>query len=275
MVLTGREAFCDELAKAGAQDERVVCLETLWGGTGHPFEAAHPERFFALYAAEAAMVQMARGLAVAGFRPFATLVAPEATVGAKENLRLTLDYLEAGASVLAPYGRPPEDLLALRALAGVTVAAPYGEAEMRAVVRAAARSGRPHYIQTGRDTRYASPGWPGPELPLLNWVVAGEPDVPCLLSVGEPGAELALRAGEEVPGTAHARLVYVDDAHLAAAAAELALRHRVFVVVGDMGPGGVAQALAPLLAGCVVTGVRVEEGMAGVLAAAGVDRVGG
>lgn len=77
-----------------------------------------------------------------------------------------------------------------------------------------------------------------------------------------------------MPGTAHARLVYVDDAHLAAAAAELALRHRVFVVVGDMGPGGVAQALAPLLAGCVVTGVRVEEGMAGVLAAAGVDRVG-
>ncbi|MFI7011979.1 transketolase [Streptomyces sp. NPDC050145] len=275
MALAGRAAYCEELAKAAAEDERVVCLEALSVEGRHPFEQSHPDRFFALHAAEAAMVQMAAGLATAGFRPFATLVPPEPGADTKENLRLTLDYLRAGATVLAPYDHPPEDLTALRRQPGVTIAAPYGEAEMRAVVRAAVRSGRPHYIQTGRDTRYESPAWGAGELPLLNWVSAGEAGGACLISVGEEGTRLALRAQSMAPELAHVRLVYLDDEHLADVTRQLAEKHWEFTVIGDLGRGGVRQALGPLLPGCVVTGVRVEDGPAGVLAAVGVGRVGG
>ncbi|MDG4859453.1 transketolase [Streptomyces sp. T-3] len=275
MALTGREAFCDELAKAAAEDERVVCLETMQGRDGHPFQAAHPDRFYTLHAAEAVMVQMAAGLVIAGFRPFATTIPFSASASTKENLRLTLDYLEAGVSVLAPYDRPPEDLATLRRQPGVTIAAPYGEAEMRAVVRAATRSGRPHYIQTGRATRYVSPGWGGGELPILHEVSAGRPGAPCLISVGEEGTWLALLAQAEAPELGHVRLVYLDVENLTVAAAELRARQGAFVVVGDHGPGGVLETLGPLLTGCEVTGVRVEEGLAGVRAAVGVGRVGG
>src|SRR5699024_4941268 len=124
------------------------------------------------------------------------------------------------------------DLAVLRSIPGVTIAAPYGEQEMRAVVREAAASGRPHYIRTGRNAAYESLGvatTPGG----VTWASDGLPDGPCLVSVGEEGTRLSRAACVRRPDLAHAHLTYLDREHLDAAAAELGDRHRSFLVVEE------------------------------------------
>jgi transketolase len=270
--LSGRDAYRDELTLLAAGDERILCLEADLGGKGHPFQAAHPDRFFNLGIAEGAMVDMAAGLAAGGYRPFVSTFAPFAALRAAESLKLTLGYLNAGVTVVAPYAGVSgawfgtthhclEDLAVLRSVPGVTIAAPHGEAEMRAVVRAAAHSGRPYYIRTGRNARYASLDLPQGELPLVNWEFRSDTDAACLVSVGEEGTRLALEARAAVPGVAHAHLVHLDHEHLTRAAAELARHHSRFVVVEEhRGQGGVAEALALLLPRCEVTSVSADRG---------------
>ncbi|MEU8467853.1 hypothetical protein AB0F30_07975 [Streptomyces sp. NPDC029006] len=270
--LSGRDAYRDELTLLAVRDPSILCLEADLGGKGHPFQAAHPGRFFNLGIAEGAMVDMAAGLAAGGYRPFVSTFAPFAALRAAESLKLTLGYLNAGVTVVAPYAGVSgawfgtthhclEDLAILRSIPGVTIAAPYGEAEMRAVIRAAARSGRPHYIRTGRNARYASLDLPaGDELPPVVWEFQADPDAVCLVSVGEEGTRLAVEARTRTPGTAHAHLVYADHEHLTRSAAELACRHSRFVVVEEhRGQGGVAEALALLLPRCEVTSVAADR----------------
>ncbi|MFD7257238.1 transketolase family protein [Streptomyces sp. NPDC059874] len=271
MSLSGRDAYRDELTRIAAEDASVVCLEADLGGKGHPFEAAHPDRFFNLGIAEGAMVDMATGLAVAGYKPFVSTFAPFAALRAAESLKLTLGYLAAGVTVVAPYAGVSgawfgtthhclEDLAILRSIPGVTIAAPYGEAEMRAVVREAARTGRPHYIRTGRNAAYTSLDRDGDVPPPVNWESRDDSDEVCLVSVGEEGTRLALEARQASPGTSHAHLVYLDHEHLTSAAAELARHHRRFVVVEEhRGQGGVAEALALLMPECEVTSVAAGQ----------------
>ncbi|WP_328223136.1 transketolase family protein [Streptomyces sp. NBC_00310] len=271
VTLSGRDAYRDELTRLAASDDTIVCLEADLGGKGHPFQAAHPERFLNLGIAEGAMVDMAAGLAAGGHKPFVSTFAPFAALRAAESLKLTLGYLAAGVTVVAPYAGVSgawfgtthhclEDLAILRSVPGVTIAAPYGDTEMRAVVREAVRSGRPHYIRTGRNATYESLPALGDELPLVNWEFRAGPEDVCLVSVGEEGTRLALAARRAVPGTAHAHLVYLDHEHLTEAAAELARHHARFVVVEEhRGQGGVAEALALLLPSCRVTSVSADR----------------
>ncbi|MFI2608570.1 transketolase [Kitasatospora sp. NPDC018619] len=270
MTLSGRDAYRDELTALAAEDDTIVCLEADLGGKGHPFQAAHPDRFFNLGIAEGAMVDMAAGLAAGGYKPFVSTFAPFAALRAAESLKLTLGYLNAGVTVVAPYAGVSgawfgtthhclEDLAVLRSIPGVVIAAPHGEAEMRAVVREAVRSGRPHYIRTGRNAQYRSLDWEGAQPPLVNWEHRAAPDEVCLVSVGEEGTRLALAAREARPGPAHAHLVYLDHGHLAGAAAELSRHHRRFVVVEEhRAQGGAAEALALLMPGCEVTAASAD-----------------
>ncbi|MEV6942369.1 transketolase [Streptomyces sp. NPDC051172] len=259
MTLSGRDAYRAELTALAAEDPRIVCLEADLGGKGHPFQEAFPERFFNLGIAEGAMVDMAAGLAAAGLKPFVSTFAPFAALRAAESLKLALGYLAAGVVVVAPYAGVSgawfgtthhclEDLAVLRSIPGVTIAAPYGEEDMRTVVRAAAESGRPHYIRTGRNAAYRSLPRTTDALPLVNWARYSDPDAPCLVSVGEEGARLALAVSEHRPELAHAHLTYLDREHLALAAQELGDRHRAFLVVEEhRQEGGVAEALALLM----------------------------
>lgn len=270
--LSGRDAYRDTLTRLAETDERILCLEADLGGRNHPFATAHPDRFFNLGIAEAAMIDMAAGLAAAGYRPFVSTFAPFAALRAAESLKLTLGYLAAGVTVVAPYAGVAgawfgtthhclEDLAVLRAIPGVAIAAPYGEREMRVVVRAAAESGRPHYLRTGRNARYRSLPFDGVEVPLVNWDADPGTAQVCLVSVGEEGTRLCLEARRQRPELAHAHLCYLDHPRLALAAEELGHRHRRFVVVEEhRAQGGIAEALSLLLPRCVVSGVNAGDG---------------
>jgi transketolase len=270
--LSGRDAYRDELTRLAEADERILCLEADLGGKNHPFATAYPDRFFNLGIAEATMIDMAAGLAAAGYTPFLSTFAPFAALRAAESLKLTLGYLAAGVTVVAPYAGVSgawfgtthhclEDLAVLRSIPGVVIAAPYGEQEMRAVVAAAAASRRPHYLRTGRNAAYSSLPWRGAEVPLVNWDADPAGAEVCLVSVGEEGTRLCLEARQQRADLAHAHLCYLDHAHLRDAAAELARAHTRFVVVEEHRPqGGIAEALSLLLPGCAVVGVNAGDG---------------
>lgn len=272
MTLPGRTAYRDELTKIAANNPRVLCLEADLGGRGHPFASEYPDRFFNVGIAEGAMIDMAAGLAEGGYQPFVSTFAPFAALRAAESLKLALGYLGAGVTVVAPYAGVSggwfgtthhclEDFAVLRAIPGVTVAAPYGEEEMRAVIRRAARTGDPHYIRTGRNAAPVSLPWEGADPPLVNWDDAGaEAGRTCLVSVGEVGTDLCLAVRRSMPSLPHAHLCFVDQPHLERAAAELAERFDRFVVVEEHRPAGsVASALALLLPGRVVRSVNAGE----------------
>ena len=279
-ALTGRDAYRAELTLLARTDPRILCLEADLGGRRHPFAEEHPDRFFNMGIAEGAMIDMAAGLATAGYRPFVSTFAPFAALRAAESLKLGLGYLGAGVTVVAPYAGVSgawfgtthhclEDLAVVGSIPGVTIAAPYGDAEMRAVIRAAAATGRPHYVRTGRNAAPVGLHPAGEPVPAVRWDTsgaaaaggtAGAGEV-CLVSVGEVGTDLCLAARQARPGLAHAHLCYLGHEHLAQAAAELAERHSRFVVVEEHRPvGGVASALALLLPGRAVLGVNAGAG---------------
>jgi transketolase len=270
-ALSGRDAYRAALTELAATDPAIVCIEADLGGRKHAFAEAHPDRFFNVGIAEAAMIDMAAGLAAGGFKPFVSTFAPFATLRAAESFKLALGYLGAPITVVAPYAGVSgawfgtthhclEDLAVARAVPGVVIAAPYGEAEMRAVVTAAADSGRPHYIRTGRNAAYDSLPPTGTGRPLVNWANEGASGAPCLVSVGEEATRLCLEATALDPGLAHAHLCYVDNEHLAVAAKELAARHgRLTVVEEHRRAGGVAEALALLLPECRVNGASADD----------------
>jgi transketolase len=268
MTLSGRDAYRHQLTALAATDERILCLEADLGGRGHPFQVAHPDRFFNLGIAEAAMLDVAAALAVAGYRPFVSTFAPFAVLRAAESLKLALGYLRAGVTVVAPYAGVSgawfgtthhclEDLAVVRSLPGVVVAAPYGEAEMRAVIAHAAASGSPHYVRTGRNAAYESLPFDGERSPLVNWASRGRPEATCLVSVGEEGTRLCLEACEHDADLAHAHLCYLDHESLSEAVGDLTRGHSRFVVVEEhRAAGGIAEALSLLAPECSVSGVN-------------------
>ncbi|MEJ2853386.1 MULTISPECIES: transketolase family protein [unclassified Saccharothrix] len=266
-VLSGREAYRAELTELARHDPRLVCFEADLGGRKHPFAQEHPNRFFNLGIAEATMIDMAAGLASAGYRPFVSTFAPFATLRAAESMKLSMGYLGAGVVVVAPYAGVSgawfgtthhclEDLAVVQSFPGITIAAPYGEAETRAVIRAAAAGSGPFYVRTGRTAAAVSLPFDG-ELPLVNWADTGSSDV-CVVSVGEVGTSLALAACEQRPELGHAHLCFVDHASLTAVAEQLrGSRYSRFVVVEEHRPtGGVASTLALLMPEVAVVGVN-------------------
>lgn len=263
-VLLAEDVYREELAKVGAEDGRVVCVEALPRGARHPFETAHPDRFFQLGSVESAMVSMVEGLITAGFRVFVCGLG--AGVGAARLPRLALAYLQVGASVVVPDTQV--DPVELLRMPRVQIAAPSGVEEIRAVVRGAARSGRPHHIRIGTgalaDMTSDRPGAYDGGIPSAVWDVVGdarchEDAGVCMISVGEEGTRLALAARERDARSGHAHLVYLDDSHLAAAAGELARRYERFVVLGGhQGPDGVRKRLGRLMPGCDVLGMPLS-----------------
>lgn len=253
-TLPARAAYRDELTRLARSDTRVVCLEADLGGAQHPFKDEHPERFFNLGIAEATMIDVAVGMASAGSRPFVSTFAGFASLRAAESLKLGLGYAGASVAIVAPYAGYSgawlggthhclEDVALVRAVPGVRIAAPHGEAEMRAVIRRALATGEPHYVRAGRNETYESSAWASAtEADDGVWLATGAGD--CVVSFGEEATRIALAVTERVPGLAHLHLCYGDDVALDGFCRDLSTYSRVFVVDEHRPAGGTASALA-------------------------------
>jgi transketolase len=258
-----RKAYGDALVALGARDDRIVALDGEVSNSTYAFEfaRAYPERYFEMFIAEQQLVAAATGLAVRGYRPFASTFAAFFTracdfirMGAISGVDMCLAGSHAGVEIGAdgPSQMALEDLAMMRAVHGSTVLYPSDGTSTVALVEAMARTPGISYLRT---TRGGYPGLypPGEKFPVGGSKLArsGESDQVTLVGAGVTLHE-ALRAAEILQGQGIAARVIdcysvkpVDTQALAAAAEATGGR---IVVAEDHHPeGGLGSAVAEAL----------------------------
>ena len=258
-----RKAYGDALVALGAADPKVVALdgEVKNSTFALEFATAYPERYFEMYIAEQQMVAAATGLAVRGYKPFASTFAAFFTraydfirMGAISGRDVRLSGSHAGVEIGAdgPSQMALEDLAMMRAVHGSTVLYPADGTSTAVLVKAMAATPGISYMRT---TRGAYPGlYPsGETFPVGGSKVlrSGEQDAVTLVGAGVTLHE-CLGAAEQLAAEGiHARVIDcysvkpIDTATLTAAAQATG---GCFVVAEDHHPeGGLGEAVTSAL----------------------------
>ena len=148
-----REAYGKALVDLGNENGKVVVLDAdLAGATMTKyFKAAHPERFFDMGIAEAAMVATSAGLSTAMFGAGRAYDQMRNSV-AYPHFNVKLCCSHAGVSVGEDGGSHQciEDLALMRAIPGMTVIVPADAKEARKAVFALAEYNGPSYLRLAR-----------------------------------------------------------------------------------------------------------------------------
>jgi transketolase len=161
-----RKAYGDALVALGGRDPKVVALDGEVSNStyANEFTHAYPQRYFEMYIAEQQLVAAATGLAVRGYRPFASTFAAFFTraydfirMGAISGVDVRLMGSHAGVEIGAdgPSQMALEDLAMMRAVHDSTVLYPADGTSTTALVEAMAGLDGISYLRT---TRGAYPG---------------------------------------------------------------------------------------------------------------------
>jgi transketolase len=158
-----REAYGEALAELGKTNPNVIALDAdLAKSTfSATFQKAFPDRFFTVGIAEANMVGIASGLALAGKLPFASSFAVFLCDKGYDQLRMCVAYPRVNAKFVGSHGgisigedgpsqQSVEDFALMCGLAGFTVICPADEFSARALVHRMAELDGPAYMRTGR-----------------------------------------------------------------------------------------------------------------------------
>jgi transketolase len=163
MGVATREAYGQALVELGKANPNVVVLDAdLAKSTfSAKFQQVFPERFFTVGIAEANMVSLAAGLALAGKLPFASSFAVFLCDKGFDQLRVGAAYPNANAKYVGSHGgisigedgpsqQSVEDYALMCALPGFVVLSPSDEFCARALVHRMAEHVGPAYMRTGR-----------------------------------------------------------------------------------------------------------------------------
>jgi len=159
-----RDAYGATLAALGHEDERIVVLTADLAGSTKTglFAKEHPKRFFNMGVAEADMMGVAAGLAMSGYRPFASTFAVFATGKAWEQVRQVIAYPKVPVLIVATHAgltvgedgashQMLEDIANMRVLPNMAVIVPADAIETRAVTRfVAGYDEGPVYVRLAR-----------------------------------------------------------------------------------------------------------------------------
>jgi transketolase len=158
-----RKAYGDALVALGARDPRVVVLDGEVSNSTYANEFAHayPDRYFEMFIAEQQMVAAATGLAVRGYKAFASTFAAFLSrahdfirMGAISGVDLRLVGSHAGVEIGAdgPSQMALEDLAMMRAVHGSTVLYPSDATSTVALVQEMADARGISYLRTTRGS---------------------------------------------------------------------------------------------------------------------------
>ena len=156
-----RKAYGDALVALGARDDRVVALDGEVSNSTYAveFARAYPDRYFEMFIAEQQLVAAATGLAVRGYKPFASTFAAFLTraydfirMGAISGVDVRLVGSHCGVEIGAdgPSQMALEDLAMMRAVHGSTVLYPADATSTVALVEQMATTGGISYLRTTR-----------------------------------------------------------------------------------------------------------------------------
>ncbi|TRV78800.1 transketolase [Streptomyces sp. 130] len=257
-----RVAFGKALVALGVRPE-VVALDAEVGNSTHSedFAKAYPDRFFQTYIAEQQMVAEAVGMAVRGFRPYATTFAAFLTrahdfirMAAVSDITMALCGTHSGVEIGAdgPSQMGVEDLAMMRAVRGSTVLYPSDATSAAALTVAMADIDGISYLRT---TRGAYPVLYGSEetFPVggSKTLRHGDDDRVTLVSAGVTLHECLAAADRLAEEGVRARVIDVYSVKpLDAEALNRAARETgAMVVVEDHHPeGGIGEAVLSALA---------------------------
>jgi transketolase len=158
-----RKAYGDALVALGAADAKVVALDGEVSNSTYAYEfaRAYPGRYFEMFIAEQQLVAAATGLAVRGYKPFASTFAAFLTraydfirMGSISGANLRLSGSHAGVEIGAdgPSQMALEDLAMMRAVHGSTVLYPADGTSTAALVEAMAATPGISYLRTTRGS---------------------------------------------------------------------------------------------------------------------------
>lgn len=159
-----RDAYGKTLAQLGHEDPRIVVLTADLAGSTKTalFAAEHPDRFFNMGVAEANMIGTAAGLAMSGYRPFASTFAVFATGKMWEQIRQVVAYPNVPVRIVATHAgltvgedgashQMLEDVSNMRVLPHMRVVVPADAVEAAAATRfAASCDDGPIYVRLAR-----------------------------------------------------------------------------------------------------------------------------
>jgi transketolase len=159
-IVATRSAFGDAIAALAARPD-VVVLDGEVGNSTHAdrFRAVAPERYFEMFVAEQQLVASATGLAVRGYRPFATTFAVFLSrafdfirMAGISEVNICLVGSHAGVEIGedGPSQMALEDIAALRAVHGSIVLYPADATATVALVAQMARTDGITYLRTTR-----------------------------------------------------------------------------------------------------------------------------
>jgi transketolase len=167
-----RTRFFDDLLAAALGNRDIMLISGDLGfGVVEPFVAACPGQFVNAGVAEQNMTGLAAGMALAGARVFTYSIANFPTLRCLEQIRNDIAYHGADVTVVAvggglAYGalgmshHATEDLAIMRAVPGLSVAAPGDPVETGAVMADLLAHGGPAYLRLGKAGERDV--WPGP-----------------------------------------------------------------------------------------------------------------
>jgi transketolase len=158
-----RKAYGEALAELGAANPDVVVLDADVSASTQTwmFREKYPDRFFNVGVAEANMVDVAVGLALAGKIPFANTFAFLIALRAAEQVRTCVAYAKTNVKLVGSYGGLSDafdgpthhalcDLAVVRSLPNMTVVVAADAVEVKKAVPAVAEYDGPVYLRVSR-----------------------------------------------------------------------------------------------------------------------------
>jgi transketolase len=158
-----RQAYGEALVELGAANPNVVVLDADVSASTQTwmFREKYPHRFFNVGVAEANMVDVAVGLALAGKIPFANTFAFLIALRAAEQVRTCVAYARTNVKLVGSYGGLSDafdgpthhsicDLAVLRSLPNMTVVVAADAVEVKKAVSAVAEHDGPVYLRVSR-----------------------------------------------------------------------------------------------------------------------------
>ncbi len=157
-----RKVFGETLAEYGAIDPKVVVLTADVSSSVLTtyFAERFPERFFNVGIAEAGMVDVAAGLALGGYVPFANTFAA-LLLRAAEQIRTCVAYARTNVKLVGSYAGLSDfkdgpthhsimDMAVFRAMPNMAVVSPADSAELKKLVPLVAQYPGPVYLRISR-----------------------------------------------------------------------------------------------------------------------------
>ena len=167
---TMRDAFGKKLAALGAEKKDLVVLDADVSSSTKSsyFAKAFPERFFNVGVAEANMVDIAGGLATAGFRPVVNAFAIFLALKGTDQIRNVLSYNSLPVVLAGAYGGLSDsfdgashhsltDIAIMRSIPGLKVIVPGDAVDAARALEYALTCNGPVYIRLSRND---NPGLP-------------------------------------------------------------------------------------------------------------------